>query len=144
MNQINELVLSANAREGIVTILDALIPGTDILPSGREVEAHLSLLDRALVADPSLLPLIEEAALRASTESTISVRMLQDWFSDDAERIVFTLHAAYYMSPAVRAALDYPGQQRFPISEATPDQLCSDELIDPVISRGPIFIPTPE
>lgn len=136
--------LTPSIREGICKILDVVLPGTNVLPSGREVDAQDGLLDRVLIADDSLTEIVTVAGNKATGESSFSLSNLQDLFGEETERLIFALHAAYYMSPKTRASLNYPGQQRFPISEATPDQICSEELIEPVLSRGPIYVPTPE
>ncbi len=125
-------------------MLDVIVPGTSKLPSGRSVEAHGALLDRVLAADPGLAPLVVVAAERAAQSESCTLDDISTWVGDDIERLVFALHAAYYMSSTVRAALEYPGQRRLPVSEATPDQIGSDALIAPVINRGPIYVPTPD
>jgi hypothetical protein len=47
------------------------------------------------------------------------------------------------MSSEVRTALNYPGQMRRPIAEATADEKHTDELLAPVIERGPVYVPVP-
>lgn len=134
--------LSADERAGVAQVADLLMPGTETLPAATEVHAHEDLLDRVLTADPTLTPLVVKAGQWAN-DHTVDFDALIDAMADDLERLVFALHAAYYMSTEVRERLGYPGQRRLPVALATPDQLVSDELIEPVISRGPIFVPTP-
>jgi hypothetical protein len=47
---------------------------------------------------------------------------------------------AYFMTPQIKALIGYPGQQRDParVDEAANE---IDGLIDPVIERGPIYVP---
>lgn len=134
--------LTHDQRSSIARVLDMLLPGTDVLPSASDVSAQDELLDRVLTADPTLAPLVARAASWGA-ERVVTFAALEEEFGEEAERLVFALHAAYYMSAEVRERLGYPGQRRVPVSLATPDQLCSDELIEPVIARGPIFVPTP-
>ncbi|MBP1326705.1 hypothetical protein JOF28_001937 [Leucobacter exalbidus] len=134
--------LDEATRAEVTRIMDVLLPGTDTLPSASAVDAQGELLDMVLRADPTLEPLVRLAGERAAGVE-LSFDVIESWFGEDAERLVFALHAAYYMSTQVREKLSYPGQVRAPVSLATPDQLCSEELIAPVEARGPIFVPTP-
>ncbi|MBT2554178.1 hypothetical protein [Arthrobacter sp. ISL-5] len=136
-------VLDDPTRTGIAIVFDVLLPGTEKLPAATAIEAQGQLLDRVLTADPTLEPLVRTAATRAASEGSCTFDQLKSWMGADLERLAFALHAAYYMSGDVRSRLGYPGQGRNPVSMATPDQLCSDELIAPVLSRGAIYVPTP-
>lgn len=140
MVTIDTSAIDEQTREGIARLVDLLLPGTADLPTGRVVGAHLDLLDRVLAANPRLSGAIIEFGRRAMTANTaIHLDDLEKWSPERAEHVVFALNAAYFISPAVRAALGYPGQERRPINEATPDEIASDELIAPVRARGSIF-----
>ena len=134
--------ISSEERAGLAEILDVLLPGTGVLPNATSINAQDDLLDRVLDADPTLVPLLAGAG-RWARGRKVDFFSLREEMGEDLERLVFALHAAYYMSSEVRERLGYPGQHRAPVSTATPDQLFSDELIEPVISRGPIYVPTP-
>ncbi|MEU2286814.1 hypothetical protein ABZ614_33625 [Streptomyces sp. NPDC013178] len=139
-----KIPLDDRARGGIAAILDVVLPGTETLPSGRSVGAHLDLLDKTLDADPRLQPVVREVGELAAASDTCTFDDIRQWAGEDLERLVFALNAAYYMSSEVRSALGYPGQGRRPIALATPDEICSDDLIAPVLARGAIYVPTPE
>jgi hypothetical protein len=134
-------VLATSVREGMARIADLVLPGTQLQPRGRDVGAHAELLDLVLAADPTLVEAVSDFGRRAAVTGQLALTDLQGWSEVDCERVVFALTAAYYMSPAVRAAIGYPGQGRRPISAATPDEQCSDELIQPVVDRGEVFVP---
>ena len=52
--------------------------------------------------------------------------------------------AAYFLNPDMRAAIGYPGLEARPIDpDAAPDYL-DDGLLDSVVSRGPVYRPTPD
>jgi hypothetical protein len=136
--------ITDNVREGIARLFDVALPGTERLPSGRSVDAHMSLIDRVLDADPQLAPIVLGAAARATTSEKNTLDDLRNWAGEDIERLIFSLHAAYYMSSTVRISLGYPGQRRLPVSEATPDQIGSEALLAPVIERGSVYVPTPD
>jgi hypothetical protein len=132
------------ARNGLALITDLILPGTERLPAGTAVGAHLDLLDRALTADPRLIPAVLNFGKRASAAGKVSLEELRSWSEEDCEKVVFALTASYYMSPAVRKALGYPGQARRPIAEATPEEKQTEKLLAPVIARGPAFIAAPD
>ena len=137
-------VVDDAARQGLAKITELILPGTSSLPSGVSVGAHLDLLDRALTADPRLAPAVVSFGRRAEVAPELTLGDLQEWSECDAETVVFAITAAYYMSPAVKAALGYPGPARRPISEATAEEKQTDELLAPVIARGSIYVPTPD
>lgn len=141
--QLNAEITDAE-RAGIGVVIDVILPGTEVLPRATEVNAHGELLDRVLAADPTLAPIVRAAGSHAAAAPGCTYGDLEAWMGEDLERLVFALHAAYYMSSEVRTRLGYPGQGRYPVALATPDQLCSDELIAPVVERGDIFVPTPD
>jgi len=130
-------------REGLAKVLDVLLPGTDTLPSGREVGAHEELLDRVLNASPRLEGPVGRVGELAAKHRSCSITDLQEWPGAELETVVFALQAAYYMAPAVMQLHGYPGQTRRPIAEATPDETWSEDLVAPVIERGAIYVPTP-
>jgi len=132
--------LSDQCAPGLPAIRRTLLPGTALLPPGEQGGAPLGLLDRVVDADPSLAEMLERAGLRGGETTGRDLDGVLDWLGDSAERVVFALHAAYYMAPEVRAALGYPGQQRRPVAEAAPDQRVSDALLAPVLERGPIYV----
>ena len=135
--------IDAATRAGVARIMDVLLPGEGRLPRATDVDAHGELLDRVLRADPTLIPIVQEAGAHASTAETLTFTDIEAQAGDDGERLVFALHAAYYMSSEVRARLGYPGQKPVPLTAATPDQVTSDELLAPVIARGRFHLPTP-
>jgi hypothetical protein len=130
-------------RDGLGRIVDVLLPGTESLPSGREVGAHEALLDRVLEADPRLVVAVVTCGAKAGEVDGLDLETMRAWGEDQLEQVTFALTSAYYMSPLVRERLGYPGQQRRPIALATPEEVCSPELIAPVIARGNIYVPTP-
>lgn len=135
--------LDASDRRGIERVVDVLLPGTEQVPSGCEVGVHSEWLDRVLGADPRLIEVVRTVAGKAASSRHCTLSDIEAWADGRVEDVVFALNSAYYMSPRVQAALGYPGQARRPVTEATPEELCSDELIAPVLQRGPIYVATP-
>lgn len=139
-----KITIDDSTRAGLASIIDVLLPGTGTLPSGRTVGAHLDLLDQVLQADPRLEPLVTRVGELAASSKTCTFADIEGWAGGDLEQVVFALHSAYYMSRDVRSALDYPGQARRPIALATPEEVCSDDMVAPVLARGAVYVPTPQ
>jgi hypothetical protein len=127
-------------RSGLGRIADVILPGTAVQPSGTAAGAHLDLLDLVLEADPRLIDAVLDFGQRATMAEALTVEGLKAWSEENCEKVIFSLTSAYYMSSSVRRALEYPGQSPRPISGATPEEVCSDELIEPVVSRGSIYV----
>jgi hypothetical protein len=138
------LPLDPDVRRGLELIAELILPGTATLPAGVAVGAHAELLDRALTASPRLVEPVTAFGRRAAEAGAVTLADLQAWSEADCEEVVFALTASYYMAPEVLRALGYPGQMRRPIAEATPEEKQSEELLAPVIARGPAYVPTPE
>ena len=50
---------------------------------------------------------------------------------------------AYFLNPAMREAIGYPGVEARPIDPDAPPDYLEDGLLDSVIARGPVYRPTP-
>ncbi|MFF9040588.1 hypothetical protein ACF090_34570 [Streptomyces sp. NPDC014892] len=135
--------LDEHARSGLAKVADVLLPGTGKLPSARSVGVHEVWLDRVLAADPRLIDPLKAVGAAAAAGDSCTLEEIEAWAGPDIEVVVFALTSAYYISPAVLEALGYPGQVRRPISQATPEEAYSEELLAPVRERGPIYVPTP-
>jgi hypothetical protein len=135
--------LDGHVRSGLAKVADAILPGTGKLPSGRSVGVHEVWLDRVLVADPRLVDPVKAVGAAAAAIDSCTIEEIEGWADLDIESVVFALTSAYYIVPAVLDELGYPGQVRRPISQATPEESYSEELLAPVRERGPIYVPTP-
>jgi hypothetical protein len=126
-------------RDALGALTDLLLPGTERLPAGRSVGAHSELLDCVLAADPGLIESVLEVGKQVSQHDSVTLDDLESWEKKSMNSAIFALTAAYYMSRQVQRALDYPGIGPHPISETTPEETFSDELLAPVRDRGPRF-----
>jgi hypothetical protein len=138
-----QTIISDEVRAGLAALADVVLPGTDRLPSGTVVGAHLDLLDRVLAADPKLVAPVVALGQRAADTGCPPIEALPTWAPQDCETVVFALTAAYYLSAEVKRALYYPGLGPRPIALASPDEICSEDLLGPVRDRGPVFVPAP-
>ncbi len=137
------MALTDAQRAQLGAIADQLIPAGGGMPSASEAGVAGQYLDEVLTSLPDLGPALETAlAAVDGLEPDAALAVLRE---DAAAWGVLTavVPGAYFMNPAIRAAIGYPGLERRPIdASAEPDYL-QDGLLDSVIARGPVFRPTP-
>lgn len=141
------LEMSATDRRFWVdAILDVLIPGGEGMPSARSVATSAGWLPTALDLRPDLAPLLGiflvEVEERVTAGQTVAgaLRALAVASQDDFVAVSGLLAGAYYMDPAVRASLAYPGQEARRLADDTGDYV---DLLERVVERGPVYRPTP-
>jgi hypothetical protein len=126
-------------RDTLAGLADALIPAADGMPSASEAGATHGLLDEVLAARGDLeQPLREIAAAARGKDPAAEVARLEAESPELFEALTTVVAGGYFLSPEVRDRLGYPGQQAKKLEDDF-DQ----ELLQPVIDRGPIFRPTP-
>jgi len=135
--------LSDQMQQYVGTVANALIPGTDGYPSGREAQVDLFVAERASGQDASLLSTIAErwpatSVQQATTNLTAMER-------HDVASFVFLrefIYHGYYSSRRVLAAMVDRGYRY----HGAPQPLGyprAEELLVPSARRGS-FIPTDE
>ncbi len=136
--------LTAEQRARLAALADALVPGTADRPAPSELDIAGALVDRVLAVRPDLgvplgraLDAVPPPAPCAEPPGAAAVALLDelDGTDPDAARALRTCVAGgYYLSPTVRAALDYDGQEAAPVPPfAYPDYLeegLLDHLLD--------------
>lgn len=136
--------LTPALRKTFGEIADLLIPAYKNLPAATTVGVHEKLLDDVLGFRPDIVDaffrgLAEIQSGKISEDLNALYRADPDAFG----AISLAASGGYYMSPEVRAALGYPGQESLTYDpHATPDYLV-DHLLERVALRGPIYRPTP-
>jgi hypothetical protein len=124
-------------------LADELIPAGNGMPAASEAGVPNQWLDAVLAARPDLLDGLR-AVLQKSLDWPAAAAAVAYLRSDDPEAfgvLAEITAAAYFMNPAVQRAIGYAGQGPRPI-DPRPDYL-DDDLLEPVIRRGPIYRPTP-
>jgi hypothetical protein len=132
------------ARAGLAELADALLPGGAGLPSASAADVPATGIDRVLAERPDLsAPLLDVVLARQDRPATEYLTRLQQ--SDTARWTVLTtaVAAAYYMTPTVRRALGYAGQEGVLITADDFYGWAATGLLDPVLDRGPVHRPTP-
>jgi hypothetical protein len=134
------LIVSDSRRATLAGLADVLIPAGDGMPSASEAGVAGKWLDEFLAARPELgehlVRILDAATGRDPAEVIRS--LAED--SDGAGLAILStvVPGAYYLDPAIRARLGYPGQETVPIPQPSLDA-GDEELLQSVIDRGPIF-----
>lgn len=143
--------LMPRQREVLLAAADILIPGTGHDPKASAAPDYEVWLERALAARAASLAelsqildeLDELAGPAGSASADLEQRLRQLHAAGDPRFHLLSSVAAgaYLMVPEVRQLIGYPGQHASPprVDEAA-DEL-SDGILDPVIQRGPIYVP---
>lgn len=137
------MALTDAQRAHLGEIADQLIPAGGGMPSASEAGVSGQYLDEVLKSLPDLSDALD--TVLAAVEGLGAAEAIVALRADPTGWGVLTavVPGAYFMNPAIREAIGYPGLERRPIDEhAAPDYL-ADGLLDSVVSRGPVYRPTP-
>ncbi len=136
------MALSDEQRAQLGAIADELIPAGSGMPSASEAGVAGEFLDEVLAARPDLAEPLEAALEQVDgLHPGAAIAALRD--TDGWGVLTAVVPGAYFLNPAIRAAIGYPGLEARPIDpDAAPDYL-ADGLLDSVISRGAVYRPTP-
>ncbi len=137
------MALSDSQRAQLGAIADELIPAGGGLPSASEAGVSGQYLDEVLTSLPDLRDALDTTLTAVDgLEPAEAIAVLRQ---DPAGWGVLTavVPAAYFMNPAIRAAIGYPGLERRPIDPSAEPDYLADGLLDSVVARGPVYRPTP-
>jgi hypothetical protein len=137
------MAMSDAQRAQLGALADQLIPAGGGMPSASEAGVAGQYLDEVLTSLPDLRAALE-TTLKAveGLEPAEAIAVLRQ---DPAGWGVLTavVPGAYFMNPAIREAIGYPGLERRPIDPSAPPDYDRDGLLASVIARGPVCRPTP-
>jgi hypothetical protein len=109
------------------------------MPSASQAGAADALLDEVLAVRSDLEePLAQLTVAARGADPEAEVKRLEAEDPVLFEALTTAVAGGYFLSPGVRDLLGYPGQKAKKLEDDF-DQ----ELLQPVIDRGPIFRPTP-
>jgi hypothetical protein len=132
-------------RETFRALADVLIPAAEGMPAASEVDVHGATLDRILALRPDLTERLIRGLRAASGHSAeAAARRLNAEDSESLSAIGLVAAAAYYMQPRVRELIGYPGQESRPGDPDEVPEYVKNGMLQQVITRGPIFRPTPK
>ncbi len=137
--------LTTKEREAFAALANVLIPSAHGMPAAPEVGIQDEALDHVLSLRPELANDLVRGirALGEGNAAAIAETLSRD---DPAAlgAIGLVAAAAYYMNTDVRQRLGYRGQESRPATDDEEHDYLRDDLLQPVIDRGPIFRPTPK
>ena len=138
--------LTAVEQDVCARVADVLCtgPGTTVVrPSHSEEFQHQLDLAVATRCDAFDAFVAVVAAAGAADDLAVWLRALHASDRAAFDLLSTVVAGAYLMVPEVRAHVGYPGQHRDrPDLEQAVEEL-TDGILDPVIERGPIYVPTP-
>lgn len=137
-------IVEQSLRATFVGIADVLIPAFGEMPAASGADVGGAPLDRILMLRDDLRePFVRGLRACVGKAPEVAARALNKDDPNALAVIGLIASAAYYMNPSVRDRIGYPGQERRPINPDAPPDYMQDNLLKPVIDRGPIFRPTP-
>ncbi len=139
-----EVRFDEEARRTYASLADVLIPAKDHYPSASQAGVAGVLLDVVLRSRPDLYDELRELLNKArGHDPSEFVWGLEKENPEAFGVLTILVRGAYFMNPTVRRVLGYRGQLAEPIDyEARPEYL-EDDILQPVIDRGPVYRPTP-
>ena len=132
----------ADQRALLAGLADVLIPAGDGFPSASQAGVATEGLDQVISFQPGIAAglenVLEKSKARPPAESIVDLQK-----NDPAAfgLLAELVAGAYFLNPLVRARLGYTGQDAHSI-DPHPDYL-DDGLLQSVLSRGPVYRPTP-
>ena len=136
------MTFDADQRASLAAMADVLIPAGDGFPSASQAGVAAEGLDQVISFQPDiaagLMNVLEKLKAHAPAEAVAELQKNDPvTFGVLAEFVA----GAYFLNPLVRARLGYAGQGPRPIDPHA-DYL-DDGLLQSVLSRGPVYRPTP-
>ena len=142
--------LTAEDRDVLRALADVLIPEAEDMPSATSAGVADLQLDqvenlRADLMPPLLRAIRANHAIGANNgkDPLAALRALEIFDQPALDALKLVVAAGYYLSPVVRAALDYHGVQRHPYDAGELPERLTIELVKPVIARGPAWRQAP-
>jgi hypothetical protein len=140
-------VFEPQYRATLAALADTLIPAGDdqSLPSASQAGVAERFLDEVLTALPEAAdPLAALLLSLRGQDPAAALARLQAENPAGFDLLTTVVAGAYFLNPDVRHKIGYPGQQAIPIEVDDPPDYEQDGLLASVISRGPIYRPTPK
>ncbi|WP_165899837.1 hypothetical protein [Borborobacter arsenicus] len=137
--------LTAELRACFAGMADVLIPAYKQMPAASAVDVAGPFLDKAIGAREDLLePLIRGLEAQSAVPAAEGIARLYVEDQEAFEAIATLASGVYYMIPAIRELIGYPGQENIPTPDPyeTPSYVL-DGSLRRVFERGPIYVPSP-
>ena len=138
VNLSDELGDASRAR--LAALADVLLPGGSGLPSASDADVAGQWINRTLAANPDLADAVGQVLAAEGAPGEV-LEQLRVQNPDVFDAFAFAVSGAYFMNPAVRQALGYPGvaPRRMPAADGEAEYYLEDDILAPVIGRGPVY-----
>ena len=126
-------MLDSTQRQVFATLAETLIPASDTMPSATTAEVAGAVLDQALGYRPDLVESLT-AALDSSAgkDPEAALDSLSAEQPEQFEALTVLAAGAYFLSPAVKAAMPYDAAPR----PARDDMDSYVDMLESVVDRG--------
>lgn len=133
--------LSDPRRAALNAIGDVLIPAALDMPCFTGAGDVDAMVDHVLALRPELTERLNQALDRvgADENAAAAAERLNREDPDGLATIGLVASSAYYMMPEVRRIMGYRGQEQRPATADEEHDYMRDNLLQPVIDRGPIY-----
>lgn len=132
--------LDDSGRQTLMALADLLIPADERMPSASQAGVGGEWIDRALAARADqaadLVALLVDAR---GKDPHVVLAELQVAKPASFSMLAELVAGAYLMNTEVRKLIGYSGQRAIPILESSAEQQELQELMEPVLRRGPIY-----
>lgn len=129
----------------LTALADVMLPAAHGMPAVSDVAAVESYLPQVLGwRDDLREPLVR--AVDALDPASFTIDRLSALHEEDEDAYVAlttSVAACYYLSPAVRELIGYPGQVAKAYDPFAYTEWVAEGLLDPVVERGPIWREAP-
>jgi hypothetical protein len=127
-------------RARLARLAEELIPEGEGMPSAGAADIAWGQLDKVLQVRPDLSgPLARALASEADSPAEAWLQDLERRDPGAHEAVVLAILGGYYLHPAVRERLGYPGQRGEELRSDEYLEYVTEGLLDPVIERGAIY-----
>ena len=132
--------LDDSTRQTLIALADLLIPAGERMPSASQAGVGGEWIDRALAARvdwvADFVALLQNAR---GKDPRMVLAELQVSAPASFTMLTELVAGAYFMNTEVSKLIGYPGRRAIPIQESAEEQQELQELMEPVIRRGPIY-----
>lgn len=135
-------MLTSEQRERFTTLADVLIPAAEGMPSASQAEVPGRWIEDALGYRPDLVSGLE-SALQAAGDlpAEEAIEILNRDHIPAFEALGTLTAGAYFLNPAVRDLIGYPGQVPTPPKDDTDTYF---DLLENVVERGQVYRDVPQ
>ncbi len=140
--------VSANVRENLAKIGDALLPEAHGMPSASAMDVAGAQLDLVLRSRPDLVDDLERVLGDRDVDDPMAAfAAIEQEDPEGHASLTLAIVAGYYMHPKVHELIGYRGQEALDaqrIGEREVEEEGLLDLLDASVRRGPVYRPTPD